>query len=74
MVIINQAVYSEESKIKLYTPEKESGHTIYNTIMTNRGNLKEKFIEIEANTLDKILIRKWDKTLGGKSRIYVCTL
>jgi FkbM family methyltransferase len=34
---LNYAVYSKETKIKLYLPEVESGYTIYNTIMSNRA-------------------------------------
>jgi FkbM family methyltransferase len=55
VITMNCAVSSKESKIKLYTPEKESGHTIYNTIMSDRVNPKEKFVEINANTLDSLL-------------------
>jgi len=52
---INYAVHSKETKIKLYTPEKESGRTIYNTIMEDRISPEEKFIEVNAKTLDSIL-------------------
>jgi len=36
---LNYAVYSKESKLKLYVPGEESGFTIYNTITTNRAKL-----------------------------------
>jgi FkbM family methyltransferase len=52
---LNYAVYSEESKLKLYVPGEESGFTVYNTITTNRAKTDEKFIEVNANTLDYIL-------------------
>ena len=55
VIPINYAVHSEESKIKLYTPEEKSGSTIYNTIILNRLSPEEKFIEVNANTLDSIL-------------------
>jgi FkbM family methyltransferase len=52
---LNYAVYSKESKLKLYVPGEESGFTVYNTITTNRAKTDEKFIEVNANTLDYIL-------------------
>ena len=54
VITLNYAASSNNSKIKLYTPEKESGHTIYNTIITSREPT-EKFIEVNANTLDNLL-------------------
>jgi FkbM family methyltransferase len=55
VVSLNYAVYSKETKIKLYLPEVESGYTIYNTIMSNRARAEDKFVEVNANTLDYIL-------------------
>ena len=52
---LNYAVYSKETKIKLYLPEVESGYTIYNTIMSNRARTEDKFVEVSANTLDYLL-------------------
>jgi FkbM family methyltransferase len=53
---INCAVSSKEGKIKLYTPEKELGQELYNTIMSDRATTyNEKYIEVNANTLDNIL-------------------
>jgi FkbM family methyltransferase len=52
---LNYAVYSKESKLKLYVPGEESGFTVYNTITTNRAKTDEKFIEVNANTLDYML-------------------
>jgi FkbM family methyltransferase len=52
---LNYAVYSKETKIKLYLPEVESGYTIYNTIMSNRARTEDKFVEVNANTLDHLL-------------------
>jgi FkbM family methyltransferase len=55
VIPLNYAVYSEVSKLKLYVPGEESGFTIYNTIMVNRAKPEEKFIEVNANTLDNLL-------------------
>ena len=55
VITCNYAVHSKETKIKLYTPEEASGRTIYNTIMSERISHEEKFIEVNANTLDSIL-------------------
>ena len=52
---MNYAVYSKETKIKLYLPEEDSGYTIYNTIMSNRAGTEDKFVEVNANTLDCLL-------------------
>jgi FkbM family methyltransferase len=55
IITLNHAVYSKETKLKLYLPDEESGFTIYNTIMVNRTKPEEKFIEVNANTLDNLL-------------------
>ena len=55
IIPLNYAAYSKETKIKLYLPEVESGYTIYNTIMSNRARLQDKFVEVNANTLDNLL-------------------
>ena len=52
---LNYAVYSNQKKLKLYLPGKQSGFTIYNTIMVNRGKHQGKFIEVNGNTLDNLL-------------------
>ena len=52
---LNYAVYSDQTKLKLYLPGKESGFTIYNTLMVNRGKHHGKFIEVNGNTLDYLL-------------------
>jgi hypothetical protein len=52
---LNYAVYSKETKIKLYVPGEESGYTVYNTIMSNRTGNEDKFVEVNANTLDYLL-------------------
>jgi FkbM family methyltransferase len=55
IIPLNYAAYSKQTKLKLYLPDEESGFTIYNTIMVNRTASGEKFIEVNANTLDYIL-------------------
>jgi FkbM family methyltransferase len=55
VIPLNYAVYSKDKKIKLYLPEVESGYTIYNTIMSNRARTEDKFVEVNANTLDHLL-------------------
>jgi FkbM family methyltransferase len=56
VTILNYAVFSKETKIKLFVPGDESDFTIYNTVMTDRsGNADVKYVEVEANTLDNIL-------------------
>jgi FkbM family methyltransferase len=52
---LNYAVHSKETKVKLYLPSGESGFTKYNTIMPNWINAQEKFVEVNANTLDYLL-------------------
>src|ERR687898_2695798 len=55
IISLNNAVYSKETKLKLYLPSGESGFTKYNTIMPNWINTQEKFVEVNANTLDYLL-------------------
>jgi FkbM family methyltransferase len=65
VLALNYAVYSKEEKnMKLYLPSKggkertakqRSGFTKYNTVMLNFVKQNEKFIEVNANTLDNIL-------------------
>src|ERR687891_2365945 len=55
VIPLNYAVYSKETKIKLYLPEVESGYTIYNTIMSNRAGTEDKFVDVNAQTVDYLL-------------------
>jgi FkbM family methyltransferase len=55
IISLNNAVYSKETKIKLYLPGEELGHTIYNTVMSDRAKNEDKFVEVSANTLDYLL-------------------
>jgi FkbM family methyltransferase len=58
---LNYAVYSKESKIKLYVPDEEFGYTMHHSIMSDyifpkyKGKTEDKFIEVSANTLDYLL-------------------
>jgi FkbM family methyltransferase len=53
---LNCAAYSKEHKVKLYlNNEVKSVHSIRNTIMSNRAQSKEKFVEVQANTIDFLL-------------------
>ena len=60
---LNYAVYSKETKIKLYVPDEELGYTMHHSIMFSylspkyslKGKENEKFIEVNANTLDNLL-------------------
>jgi FkbM family methyltransferase len=52
---LNCAVYSKETKIKLFLPDDKLNHTIYNTLIPSRAKDEEKFIEVNANTLDNLL-------------------
>jgi FkbM family methyltransferase len=54
VITLNYAASSNKSKVKLSIPEKTSGHTIYSSIIPNRAPT-EKFIEVNANTLDNLL-------------------
>src|ERR671919_1293041 len=58
VIPLNYAVYSNETKIKLYLPSGESGFTKYNTLMSDRATNEEKFVEVNANTLDYLLQSK----------------
>jgi FkbM family methyltransferase len=58
VVSLNHAVYSKETKLRLYTPGEESGHTIYNTLISDRATNEEKFVEVNANMLDYLLQSK----------------
>jgi FkbM family methyltransferase len=58
VVCINYAVFSEQTKINLFLPgEKEENNqdTIYNTIMKERARNEQKYVVVNANTLDNIL-------------------
>jgi FkbM family methyltransferase len=55
VIALNYAAYSQAAKIKLYVADEQSGSPLYNTITTKRAKPNQKFIEINANTLDNLL-------------------
>src|SRR5918995_324176 len=61
VIPLNYAVYSKETKIKLYLPDEESGYTMHHSIMSNyvftkyKDKTEDKFVEVNANTLDYFL-------------------
>jgi FkbM family methyltransferase len=56
IVALNYAVYSEQTKIKLFVGDDKLNYTIYNTIISNRAH-EEKFVEVNADTLDSLLLQ-----------------
>jgi FkbM family methyltransferase len=58
VVTLNYAVYSEKKRIKLYLPTGEGGssYSKYNTIMSDRAQHEDGFLEINADTLDSLLL------------------
>jgi FkbM family methyltransferase len=61
VIPLNYAVYSKETKIKLYLPDEESGYTMHHSIMSDylftkyQDKTEDKFVEVSANTLDYLL-------------------
>jgi FkbM family methyltransferase len=53
VISLNNAVYSDKMKVKLYMPDEESGH--YSTMTERREQTRKKFVEVNANTLDNLL-------------------
>jgi FkbM family methyltransferase len=59
---LNYAVYSKETKLKLYLPDEELGYTMHHSTMLNYVSTKYKietegkFVEVNANTLDNLLL------------------
>ena len=54
VIPLNYAAFSKETKVKLYVPDEESGYTIYHTLMERTG---KKFVEVDAITLDYLLLQ-----------------
>jgi FkbM family methyltransferase len=63
VIPLNYAAYSKETKIKLYVPDEESGYTIYHTLMERTG---KKFVEVDAVTLDYLLLQLNGTREGGE--------
>jgi FkbM family methyltransferase len=64
VIPLNYAVYSEQTKLKLYLPVEELGYTMHHSTMFNyistKYNMESegKFIEVNANTLDNLLLQQ----------------
>jgi len=60
VIALNYAAYSKEDKIRLYLLKKDkSSYTKYNTVMTDiaqYNNEQKEFVEVQANTLDYLLL------------------
>jgi FkbM family methyltransferase len=54
VIALNYAASSIKSTVKLSIPDKKQGQTIYSSIISSRAPT-EKFIEVNANTLDNLL-------------------
>jgi FkbM family methyltransferase len=58
---LNYAVYSKETMIKLYIPTTVNGsyseYAKYNTVMSQRAHGEQKFVEVNADTLDNLLLQ-----------------
>jgi FkbM family methyltransferase len=52
---LNYAVYSTKGKIKLFFPNEGLKNTLFNTVVSDRAISSEKYIEVNADTLDNIL-------------------
>jgi FkbM family methyltransferase len=60
VVALNYAVYSKETMIKLYLPTVNgsySEYAKYNTVISQRAHGEEKFVEVNADTLDSLLLQ-----------------
>lgn len=55
VIALNRAAFSRQTRLKLYLPQEQSGRTIYNTVMADRAQNEDPFVEVEADTLDAIL-------------------
>ena len=65
VIVLNYAVHSIETMVKLYEPDQEEGTTIYNTIMTDRTLLNDqKYVEVKADTLDSLLLESGIKEVN----------
>jgi FkbM family methyltransferase len=59
--VLNQAVYSQKARLKLYLPDEDLGFTTHHSLMANYLNSKlskdveRSYIEVEADTLDNLL-------------------
>jgi FkbM family methyltransferase len=58
---LNQAVYSQKARLKLYLPDEDLGYTMHHSLMTNYlaakygKEIERRYVEVEADTLDNLL-------------------
>jgi FkbM family methyltransferase len=70
IIPLNYAVYSKETKLKLYLPDEELGYTMHHSTMLNYVSTKYKietegkYVEVNANTLDNLLFQQQQKQNG----------
>jgi FkbM family methyltransferase len=70
IIPLNYAVYSKETKLKLYLPDEELGYTMHHSTMLNYVSTKYKietegkYVEVNANTLDNLLLQQQQKQNG----------
>jgi FkbM family methyltransferase len=59
IIPLNFAVYSKETKVKLFLPDEDLGYTMHHTVMSERvGETGKKFVEVNAYTLDHLLYKQ----------------
>jgi FkbM family methyltransferase len=64
VIPLNYAVYSKETKLRLYLPDEELGYTMHHSTMLNYVSTKYKietegkYVEVNANTLDNLLLQQ----------------
>ena len=52
---LNYAVYSEKTQLKLFCPKEGLKDTIYNSVISHKSQYTDKFVNVNANTLDNII-------------------
>src|SRR4051794_36567298 len=60
VMTLNYAVYSKETMIKLYLPTVNGSYSEfakYNTVISQRAHGEQKFVEVNADTLDNLLLQ-----------------
>ena len=71
VVTINSAVYSKKKPLKLYLPDEEQGYTMHHSVMADylstkykRDTGQEKYVQVEADTLDSLLQKAGIKSVN----------
>jgi FkbM family methyltransferase len=56
VIALNYAVYSKQTKLKLYLSDEALGYAgIHSIILERVREIAKKFVEVDANTVDKVL-------------------